>query len=57
MLKEKDLRASGKKAAKDSLGCQEEKLRRRNSSDHKGEKCGIKIQGQALVFTQEETRT
>lgn len=44
-------------AAKDCLGCQEQKLRRRNSSDHKGEKCDIKIQGQALVFTQEETRT
>lgn len=47
-------------ATKESLGCQEgekAKHRRIHSFDHKWEKCGIKIQGQALMFTQEKTRT
>lgn len=37
--------------------CQEQKHSGRSSFDHKREKCGIKIQGQDLMFTQEETRT
>ncbi len=44
-------------AARESPGCQQQKQRRKNSFDHKGEKWGIKIQGQSLMFTQEETRT
>lgn len=37
--------------------CQEQKHSMGNGCDHTGEKCGIKIQGPALMFTQEETRT
>lgn len=56
ILKEEDL-SLRYSAAKDSPGCQQQKQRWRNSFDHKGEKCGIKIQGQTLMFTREETRT
>lgn len=56
MLKRKRLSLSYN-TAKDLPARQENRHRRRNSFDHKGEKCGIKIQGQALMFTQEETRT
>lgn len=37
--------------------CQGQKHSRRSTFGHKGEKYGIKIQGQELMFTQQETRT
>ena len=54
---EKDLRILGNTQPKSRPHAKKQKQKRRNSFDHKGEKCGIKIQGQALMFTQEETRT
>lgn len=40
-----------------SSRCQEQKHSGGNRCHHTGEKCGIKIQGLALIFTQYETRT
>lgn len=53
----KDLRASGTMQPKIPPDAKKKSIEGRNSFDHKGEKCGIKIQGQAFMFTREETRT